>query len=220
MLADAIGVVSTSVTSAGILSFTSVKSKGVTESRSGAKSFEISFPNISGLDERPYFGDYNGYIYRMDTGTDDYPLGVKTAIDAYYYTNWKYFDDCPIEMRNEYLLHNKLPEKYDYNHNFFENIDTEDKAYFLGLMYADGNNYIRAKHSYEVSIKLQDSIVKKTEIENDMKNNKYIVKIQKMNDRIEEIKKELELSSNQVDKFIQNYEKIIFNGKRLNIKYV
>ena len=25
---------------------------------------------------------------------------------------WKYFDDCPIEMRNEYLLHNKLPEKY------------------------------------------------------------------------------------------------------------
>ena len=25
---------------------------------------------------------------------------------------WKYFDDCPIEMQNEYLLHNKLPEKY------------------------------------------------------------------------------------------------------------
>jgi prophage antirepressor-like protein len=25
---------------------------------------------------------------------------------------WKYFDDCPIEMKNEYLLHNKLPEKY------------------------------------------------------------------------------------------------------------
>ena len=24
----------------------------------------------------------------------------------------KYFDDCPIEMRNVYLLHNKLPEKY------------------------------------------------------------------------------------------------------------
>ena len=25
---------------------------------------------------------------------------------------WKYFDDCPIEMQNEYLLNNKLPEKY------------------------------------------------------------------------------------------------------------
>jgi prophage antirepressor-like protein len=25
---------------------------------------------------------------------------------------WKYFDECPIEMQNEYLLHNKLPEKY------------------------------------------------------------------------------------------------------------
>lgn len=29
--------------------------------------------------------------------------------------------------------------KYTINHNFFENINTEEKAYFLGLMYADGN---------------------------------------------------------------------------------
>ena len=48
---------------------------------------------VSGLDERPYFGDYSGYVYRMDYGTDDYPLNVKTAIDFYYYTNWKNFDD-------------------------------------------------------------------------------------------------------------------------------
>lgn len=30
------------------------------------------------------------------------------------------------------------PDKYDYNRNFFEKIDTEEKAYWLGFLYADG----------------------------------------------------------------------------------
>ena len=47
----------------------------------------------SAIDERIYFGDYAGFVYRMDTGVDDYPLGVKTAITSYYYTNWKAYDD-------------------------------------------------------------------------------------------------------------------------------
>tara|TARA_R110000868_G_scaffold99024_1_gene272583 strand:+ start:13013 stop:13945 length:933 start_codon:yes stop_codon:yes gene_type:complete len=41
------------------------------------------------------------------------------------------------------------------NENFFDIIDTEENAYFLGLMYADGNNYINKHHNYEISIKLQ-----------------------------------------------------------------
>ncbi len=45
----------------------------------------------SGFQENIYFGDYAGFYYQMDTGTDDYPLNVQTAIDAYYYTNWKPF---------------------------------------------------------------------------------------------------------------------------------
>jgi hypothetical protein len=48
---------------------------------------------VSGLDERPHFGDYNGWVYRMDTGTDDYPSNTATAINAYYYTNWKTYED-------------------------------------------------------------------------------------------------------------------------------
>ena len=47
----------------------------------------------NGSDERPYFGDYSGFVYRGDTGLDDYPLNVKTAIDAYAYTHWMDFDD-------------------------------------------------------------------------------------------------------------------------------
>jgi hypothetical protein len=52
---------------------------------------EIVFPD--GITETPYFGDYVGYVYKADTGVDDYPLGVQTAINAYYYTNWISFDD-------------------------------------------------------------------------------------------------------------------------------
>lgn len=48
---------------------------------------------VSAIDERIYFGDYSGFVYRMDTGSDDYPLNVQTAINAYYYTNWKNYDD-------------------------------------------------------------------------------------------------------------------------------
>lgn len=48
---------------------------------------------VNSIEERIYFGDYSGFVYRMDSGVDDYPLNVKTAITSYYYTNWKSFDD-------------------------------------------------------------------------------------------------------------------------------
>lgn len=49
------------------------------------------FPD--GITETPYFGDYSGFVYKADTGVDDYPLAVQTAINAYYYTNWITYDD-------------------------------------------------------------------------------------------------------------------------------
>lgn len=44
-------------------------------------------------EERIYFGDYSGFVYRADTGSNDNPLGVSTAISAYYKTKWFNFDD-------------------------------------------------------------------------------------------------------------------------------
>lgn len=35
--------------------------------------------------------------------------------------------------------------KFTLNHHYFDDIDTEDKAYFLGLLYADGCNYFNSK---------------------------------------------------------------------------
>ena len=48
---------------------------------------------LNGYQEQIYFSDYAGYTYHMDTGVDDYPLKVQTAISAYYWTNWKDFGD-------------------------------------------------------------------------------------------------------------------------------
>lgn len=52
---------------------------------------EMVYPD--GVTETPYFGDYSGFVYKADTGTNDFPLGVSTAITAFYYTNWLSFDD-------------------------------------------------------------------------------------------------------------------------------
>jgi hypothetical protein len=59
----------------------------------GIEASAMSTFFVGGYEERPYFSDYSGYTYRMDYGTNDYPLDVATAIDAYYWTNWKSFDD-------------------------------------------------------------------------------------------------------------------------------
>ena len=48
----------------------------------------------------------------------------------------------------------KKPEKYYYNHDFFENINTEEKAYWLGFIYADGYIWQTNRNS-ELGIELQ-----------------------------------------------------------------
>jgi hypothetical protein len=60
---------------------------------SGIAANAMTSVYVTGIDERIYFGDYSGFVYRMDTGSDDYPLNVQTAITSYYYTNWKHYDD-------------------------------------------------------------------------------------------------------------------------------
>ena len=48
---------------------------------------------VNGTEERPYFDDYDGFTYQADNGSNDNPLGVQTAISAYYYTNWRPYAD-------------------------------------------------------------------------------------------------------------------------------
>lgn len=60
---------------------------------SGIAAAAMSTVYVNAIDERIYFADYAAFVYRMDTGSDDYPLNVQTAITSYYYTNWKSYDD-------------------------------------------------------------------------------------------------------------------------------
>ena len=65
---------------------------------------------------------------------------------------------------NEYLFINNMhrreyaPRKYQINENYFDNIDTSDKAYILGFLYADGNNYCK-KDSISISLKESDKYI-------------------------------------------------------------
>lgn len=82
---------------------------------------------VSGIEERIYFGDYAGFVYRMDIGADDYPLNVRTAISSYYYTNWKHYDDIvdqkgiPNVVIYYQTANSVLTFVYSYD---FENADT------------------------------------------------------------------------------------------------
>lgn len=51
-----------------------------------------------------------------------------------------------------------LKKRYEFNEDFFEKIDNEEKAYWLGFIWADGSiAYNTEKHVYELSIELQSS---------------------------------------------------------------
>lgn len=73
-----------------------------------------------------------------------------------------------------------MNKKYYYDDNFFEKIDSESKAYFLGLLYADG--YVNNKLNYiELTLKSDDleiinkliSEIKSNRIPYSIKNGKY-----------------------------------------------
>ena len=45
----------------------------------------------------------------------------------------------------------------EYNQSYFENINTEDKAYFLGFIYADGSIVTEGRNSLYIKIHTKDS---------------------------------------------------------------
>lgn len=71
-------------------------------------------------------------------------------------------------------------KKYKYNNSYFENIDTEEKAYILGYLYADGCVYYRKKGNHEEkSLSLKCS-------KNDKEILEFIIKELKSNHKISE----------------------------------
>lgn len=74
------------------------------------------------------------------------------------FTNKQLRDKYLVSVQTIYniLLSANVKKKfgrfYDFNQQYFDNIDTPDKAYFLGWLYSDGNNYPLSGH---IQLKLQ-----------------------------------------------------------------
>ena len=85
---------------------------------------------VNGNVEQIYFSDYSGYTYQMDTGVDDYPLGVQTAISAYYWTNWKTFGDAMLQKGipnvSIYYESNNAILTFGYSYDFDTGIDYQN----------------------------------------------------------------------------------------------
>jgi len=89
-------------------------------------------------------------IYEYLSGLDTYQTAKKCTCSQTLVMNVLKRNNIPRRTTQDYT------RKYITNNKFFENINNENNAYFLGLLYADGNNYVRIPHSYEISIKLQE----------------------------------------------------------------
>ena len=90
---------------------------------------------VSGVEERPYFQDYNGVTYRADYGTMDYPLNTATAIDAYYYSNWRAWGDAVNQKATPqvYLYYRSGSTILTFSHSFeFEEADQYSQTLNLG----------------------------------------------------------------------------------------
>ena len=90
----------------------------------GFSSTCMSIFMVNGTEERPYFADNWGYVYRGDYGLNDTPLNTTTAINAYYATNWKYYDDlCDRKgLPHVYITHRNESNTVltlNYNYDFY-----------------------------------------------------------------------------------------------------
>lgn len=71
-------------------------------------------------------------------------LSIDKIVNKYGYSNWtirRRFVDSGVTIRHRAAL----SKKYKLDAQYFKNIDSEEKAYWLGMMYADGSVYSSKK---------------------------------------------------------------------------
>lgn len=83
----------------------------------------------------------------------------------------------------EKRTYSETNRKYKRNSEYFDNINTPNKAYILGLIYADGNNYIWGnKHCFSLSLQEEDkSILERIRDELEYEGELQFVEISKKN---------------------------------------
>lgn len=113
-------------------------------------------------EERVYFGDYSGFVYRYWVGVDDYPLGVKTAIEAFWATNWRYDESWATErmVKNMFVAHLLQVGTLTVSEGFNLN-DSYDVTLTINMANPDGDLYdsaifdssVYSGSSYKITIR-------------------------------------------------------------------
>lgn len=116
----------------------------------------------------------NGYLYAHKGASTEKIINLKRASDEYLSNDTIYLE----ELCDKYHLSHSLLPKYlkeylgikiitrhkaKFNDVVFDTIDTEEKAYWLGFLYADGcldssplDNSKKSKFQIELSLKIED----------------------------------------------------------------
>jgi len=82
---------------------------------------------------------------------------ISNKLSIEYQALKKLFKDNNIKVRKGY----DYSRKYNLNENFFDKIDSEEKAYMLGFIYADGNNLFKINRiSIQLAKKDEDILIK------------------------------------------------------------
>jgi hypothetical protein len=85
--------------------------------------------------------------------------GIQELADIFHYsrkTIKKKFLELNIKIRSR---GNSIRKHKIFNENYFETVDTEEKAYFLGLLFSDGTNQITPRNRVRIQLVEQDSYI-------------------------------------------------------------
>lgn len=103
----------------------------------GIDASAMTIAYVNGNQETPYFGDYFGKVYKCDDSStkNDVPLGVTTAINSYYYTNWRSYQDLVNQKGTDqiviYFDHSNsvltLGWSFDYEGKTFDDSNLSDE---------------------------------------------------------------------------------------------
>jgi hypothetical protein len=89
-----------------------------------------------------------------------YNTGVGCYTIAKKYSTYRKSSILKFLKKQGELREGATFRKYKFkNENYFDNIDTDEKAYFLGFLWADGCNYrndIKNKQAYQITISIQE----------------------------------------------------------------
>ena len=76
---------------------------------------------------------------------------IKNQLNCHQWEVWEILKNNNIKSRPKYLWDRKNYSKHTLNFTYFDNIDSQEKAYFLGFIWSDVENilfirYLRSLH--------------------------------------------------------------------------